>query len=301
MAGKSLTVLQLLPALESGGVERGTLELGAGLVHAGHRSLVISAGGQLVSRLTGQGSEHFQWPIGRKSLWSLRLVKRLQKFIVNNRVDILHARSRMPAWIAWLAWRGLPQKSRPRFVTSVHGLYSVSRYSSIMVRGEAVIAVSEAAQHYILEQYPHTETSRLWLRKLILDAEVIEDGLFNLHVGAVKENDGTDGSVDWIHVFHMTTVQNPTDSTGIHREQIDFTAGDPRGLCLAAASSALTYVVSNDSMDNSSYWQNTASLTSPAGTSAPAAGDLVAYLEVPSGTGKLTFNLSALYSTDDGT
>ena len=71
MAGQSLTVLQVLPALESGGVERGTLEIGAGLVHAGHRSLVISAGGRLVSRLTGQGSEHFQWPIGRKSVWDL--------------------------------------------------------------------------------------------------------------------------------------------------------------------------------------------------------------------------------------
>ena len=172
MAGKSLTVLQLLPALESGGVERGTLELGAGLVHAGHRSLVISAGGRLVSRLTGQGSEHFQWPIGRKSLWSLRLVKRLQKFIVNNRVDILHARSRMPAWIAWLAWRDLPQKTRPRLVTTVHGLYSVSRYSSIMVRGEAVIAVSEAAQHYIFEHYPHTEASRVHLIERGIDRNI---------------------------------------------------------------------------------------------------------------------------------
>jgi hypothetical protein len=56
MAERKLTVLQLLPALESGGVERGTLELGAGLVKAGHRSLVVSAGGQLVSRLTGQGA-----------------------------------------------------------------------------------------------------------------------------------------------------------------------------------------------------------------------------------------------------
>jgi hypothetical protein len=169
---------------------------------------------------------------------------------------------------------------------------------------EDTISVSQAFVVVDLSDstnFPHTETSRIWLRKLILDAEVIEDGAFNLHVGAVKENDGTDGSVDWIHVFHMTTVENPTDSTSIHRQQIDFTAGDPRGLCLAAASSALTYVVSNDSMDNSVYWRNTASLTSPAGTGAPGVGDLVAYLEVPSGTGKLTFNLAALYSTDDGT
>ena len=79
MAERKLTVLQLLPALEAGGVERGTLELGAGLVRAGHRSLVVSAGGQLVSRLTGQGSEHIQWPIGKKSLWTLRLARRLRR------------------------------------------------------------------------------------------------------------------------------------------------------------------------------------------------------------------------------
>ncbi len=172
VAGKSLTVLQLLPALESGGVERGTLELGAGLVHAGHRSLVISAGGQLVSRLTGQGSEHFQWPIGRKSLWTLRLVKRLQKFVLDQRVDILHARSRMPAWVAYLAWKGLPPETRPRFVTTVHGLYSVNRYSRIMSRGEAVIAVSAAAQAYILENYPLIETGRVHLIERGIDPNV---------------------------------------------------------------------------------------------------------------------------------
>ncbi len=163
MAARALTVLQLLPALESGGVERGTLEIGAGLVRAGHRSLVVSAGGQLVSRLTGQGSEHFQWPIGRKSLWTLRLVRRLRKFVVANKVDILHARSRLPAWIAYLAWRGMPAQSRPHFVTTVHGLYSVSRYSSVMTRGEAVVAVSEAAQRYVLEHYPDTDARRVHL------------------------------------------------------------------------------------------------------------------------------------------
>lgn len=161
MAKRSLTVLQLLPALESGGVERGTLELGAGLVKAGHRSLVISAGGQLVSRLTGQGSEHIEWPIGRKSLWTLRLVKRLQKLILDERVDILHARSRLPAWIAYLAWKGFPPQTRPRFVTTVHGLYSVSRYSRIMTRGEAVIAVSGVARDYVTSNYPTVDAARI--------------------------------------------------------------------------------------------------------------------------------------------
>ncbi|HHH43587.1 MAG TPA: glycosyltransferase [Gammaproteobacteria bacterium] len=172
MADKPLTVLQLLPALESGGVERGTLELGAGLVRAGHRSLVMSSGGQLVSRLTGQGSEHIEWPIGRKSIWTLRLVRRLRALVLDRSIDILHARSRLPAWIAWLAWRGMPEPIRPHFVTTVHGLYSVSRYSRIMTRGEAVIAVSEATRRYVQEHYPKTESSRIHVIERGIDPKV---------------------------------------------------------------------------------------------------------------------------------
>jgi glycosyltransferase involved in cell wall biosynthesis len=176
MAERPLTVLQLLPALESGGVERGTLELGAGLVRAGHRSLVISAGGQLVSRLTGQGSEHIEWPIGKKSLWTLRLVPRLRRLLRAERVDILHARSRFPAWIAWHAWRGMPEQDRPRFVTTVHGLYSVSRYSAVMTRGEAVIAVSQATRDYVLRNYPKTDATRLHVIERGIDPNVYPFG-----------------------------------------------------------------------------------------------------------------------------
>jgi glycosyltransferase involved in cell wall biosynthesis len=173
---EQLTVLQLLPALESGGVERGTLEIAAGLVKAGHESLVLSGGGQLVSRLCGQGSEHIQWPVGNKSVWTLRWVSRLRNLIRTRNIDILHARSRMPAWIAWLAWRGLPEQSRPHFVTTVHGLYSVNRYSRIMTRGEAVIAVSGAAQRYLLENYPNTDRNRVHLIERGIDPDVFPFG-----------------------------------------------------------------------------------------------------------------------------
>jgi glycosyltransferase involved in cell wall biosynthesis len=173
---RALTVLQVLPALESGGVERGTLEIAAGLAQAGHRSLVMSGGGQLVSRLTGQGSEHFQVPIGRKSLWTLRQVWRLRRLLRDERVDILHARSRFPAWIAWLAWRGMPAGQRPHFVTTVHGLYSVSRYSRIMTRGEAVIAVSKAARRYVLDSYPGVDTGRLRLIERGIDPNIFPHG-----------------------------------------------------------------------------------------------------------------------------
>ena len=149
-----MTVLQMLPALESGGVERGTVEIAAALVRAGHRALVMSAGGRLVPELEALGAEHIPLPVGRKSLLTFRHVSRVRRLLRERGVDVLHLRSRLPAWVGWLAWRGLPAVERPRLVTTVHGFYTVGRYSSVMTRGERVIAVSESVRDYILENYP---------------------------------------------------------------------------------------------------------------------------------------------------
>ncbi len=158
---KKLTVLQLVPALESGGVERGTLEVAQALVEHGHRALVMSAGGRLVAPLDQCGAEHHTWPIGTKSFSTLRLVGKLRKFLLEQKVDIVHARSRVPAWIAWLAWRRMNPATRPRFVTTVHGMYGVNRYSRIMTQGERVIAVSNTVRDYILREYPDTPADRI--------------------------------------------------------------------------------------------------------------------------------------------
>ena len=169
---EGLTVLQVLPALEGGGVERGTLELAAGLVGAGHRSLVMSAGGPLVSRLVGQGSQHFTWPLGRKSVFTLRHVKPLRRFLREQSVDILHVRSRLPAWVAYRAWRGMPERERPRFVTTVHGLYRVNPYSAVMTKGERVIVVSRAAADYVTRNYPKFDVAKLRLIERGIDRKV---------------------------------------------------------------------------------------------------------------------------------
>ncbi len=163
MSSRKLTVVQVLPALQSGGVERGTLEVGRHLVDHGHRSIVISAGGRLVDRLLQEGSEHVAWDIGKKSPWTLRLIPVLRRFLIENRVDILHARSRMPAWVCYLAWKGMDPKTRPRFITTVHGLYSVNAYSAVMVKGEKVIAVSEASRDYILHHHSAADAQRIVL------------------------------------------------------------------------------------------------------------------------------------------
>lgn len=158
-----LTVVQILPALQAGGVERCTLETARALVAAGHRSIVISSGGRLVAQLVAEGSEHIRLPVARKSLFTLLQVRPLRRLLQTLRPDILHARSRVPAWVAWLAWRALPAARRPRFVTTVHGLHSVSPYSAIMVKGEAVIAGSETVRRYILEHYPQCPPDRIHL------------------------------------------------------------------------------------------------------------------------------------------
>jgi len=158
---KKLTVLQLLPALESGGVERGTLEVAQALIGQGHRALVMSAGGRLVAPLEQCGAEHLSWPIGVKSFRTLWLVGKLRAFMQEQKVDIVHARSRVPAWIAYLAWRRMNRATRPRFVTTVHGMYGVNRYSRIMTQGERVIAVSNTVRDYILREYPDTPADRI--------------------------------------------------------------------------------------------------------------------------------------------
>ena len=111
---RKLTVLQVLPALNAGGVERGTLEIGKALVENGHRSLVMSGGGRMVEQLLAEGSEHFSWPIGKKNLWTLRLIWQLRRFLKTQKVDVLHLRSRMPAWVGYLAWKGMDPAIRPR-------------------------------------------------------------------------------------------------------------------------------------------------------------------------------------------
>lgn len=165
---RRLTVVQLLPALSSGGVERSALEIGEALVAAGHRSLVVSAGGRLVARLEAAGSEHVQMDIGRKSPTSLRHVASLRRLFAAREADIVHARSRLPAWLGWHALRAPAAGTRPHFVTTVHGLNSPGRYSGIMARGERVICVSASVRAHVLRNWPATPPERL---------QVIERGI----------------------------------------------------------------------------------------------------------------------------
>ncbi len=158
---RRLTVVQLLPALESGGVEKSTIEIATALVQAGHRALVVSAGGPLLPELAAAGAEHVSLDIGRKSLVTLRHASTLRRFFVRENIDIVHARSRLPAWLALSALKGIAADARPRLVTTMHGLNSPGRYSAVMTRGERVVCVSETVRRYLLQHYPRTDPTLL--------------------------------------------------------------------------------------------------------------------------------------------
>jgi len=153
MVARPLTIVQMLPELITGGVERGTLETGAFFVKNGHRSIVVSNGGPMVEVLVKNGSQHITLPVGEKNPRALFCIPRLRQLFVQEKVDILHLRSRLPAWMGLLAAKTIPEERRPRIVTTFHGFYSINRYSAVMTKGERVIAVSQLIKDHICQQY----------------------------------------------------------------------------------------------------------------------------------------------------
>ena len=156
---RRLCVVQLIPALDAGGAERSTLEVAQALVAAGHRSVVISAGGRLVDTLQKQGSEHVTLDLGRKSLATLARAPALRRALARIGPDIVHARSRLPAWVLRLALPGLAP--RPRVVNTVHGLNSPGWYSAILVRAERVICVSDTVAAHVRRHYGDAASARV--------------------------------------------------------------------------------------------------------------------------------------------
>jgi glycosyltransferase involved in cell wall biosynthesis len=154
LAGR--TVLQIIPRLDSGGAERTTIDVAAALVAAGARALVASEGGRLVSELQAVGGLLTPFQAAAKNPLAMALnVRRLARLVRDERVDIVHARSRAPAWVALAAMRLQP---RP-FVTTFHGAYAGRSalkisYNSVMARGDAVIANSHYTADMIRRLYP---------------------------------------------------------------------------------------------------------------------------------------------------
>ena len=155
LAAKRPTILQIIPELDTGGAELSTIEIAEAIERAGGRAIVLSEGGRLVQRLRDTGAELQFFPAAAKNpvrlWWNGR---RIAEVVRRDGVDLIHARSRAPAWSAMMAARrtGLP------FVTTYHGAYNERSplkrlYNGVMARGDVVIANSQYTADLIRMRY----------------------------------------------------------------------------------------------------------------------------------------------------
>jgi glycosyltransferase involved in cell wall biosynthesis len=149
-------ILQVLPELVTGGVERGTVDIAQALVEHGWHAIVASAGGPLTRELERVGAEHVTLPLATKNPLAIRRnATRLAQVIEDRGVSLVHARSRAPAWSAMMAAR---RTGRP-FVTTFHGTYNLGpfglkrAYNRVMTQGDRVIAISRFIARHIQETY----------------------------------------------------------------------------------------------------------------------------------------------------
>lgn len=152
-----LTVLQVVPEMSAGGVERTTIDVTAALHAAGATALVATKGGRLVNQLRGAGAEVIEGPFDSKNpLTMWRNAGVLARIVRERNVAIVHARSRAPAWSAkWAA-----QRTGAKFVTTYAGIYNAGNplkrwYNSVMAQSDIVIANSQFTARHIREAYPH--------------------------------------------------------------------------------------------------------------------------------------------------
>lgn len=156
MTQKKLTIMQIIPELGVGGAEQGCIDIAAEIVKAGARSIVVSNGGSRVNDLLRIKSEHVNLPVHSKNpITMFRNIGRIKKLIKKYEVDIVHARSRAPAWSAYAACK----KSTAGFVTTVHAAYKGNEnkfkrfYNSVMAKGDRVIAISFFIAQYVNETF----------------------------------------------------------------------------------------------------------------------------------------------------
>ncbi len=145
-----MNILQILPELNVGGVETGTVDFAKYLVEHRHHSIVVSHGGQLTAGLKKGGSKHYTLPVHKKSLRTMwKMVEPLRAIIRKENIDIVHARSRVPAWIAYFAC----QKTKAIFITTCHGRYNNRLFSQVMGWSKLVIVPSRAIGRYMIDRY----------------------------------------------------------------------------------------------------------------------------------------------------
>ncbi len=179
MMDRKPRILQLLPALGDGGVERGTVEMAAFLAEKGIENWAACDGGPLLASLEATGTHHIDLKVGRKSPFAIDAnARRLARLIDEHEIDIVHARSRAPAWVGWLATARA--KRQPRFMTTFHGVYSHGNrfkraYAGVMLKGPLVVANSSFIRDHIISVYGYP-AERIVLAPRGVDTRVFDPG-----------------------------------------------------------------------------------------------------------------------------
>ena len=185
-----MKILQVLPALGQGGVERGTIEIVRALSAAGIPNAVASAGGRLVRALEDMDVEHLQLPLDRKNPFTVRsCAKRLAEYCKDEGVTLMHVRSRAPAWaVKWASKRcGVP------WIATFHGVYGTEPrlfkipYNRVMLGGERVIAISEYVRRHILETYKDVDPEKIVLIHRGADTDVFRPDAVPREVAEAKK------------------------------------------------------------------------------------------------------------------
>ncbi len=193
-----MKVLQMIPSLELGGVERGVVDLARAMKKEGHETVVISSGGSLVAELQRMGIPHYGLPIHQKSLSALFLVSQIAHIAERERVDIIHARSRVPAWLGWLAARktGIP------FVTTCHGYYSESPLTHVMGWGKRVIVPSRAVGRHMIDDF------RVTPDKIRLIPRGVDLSQFNFSLSRFEKKEGP---LRIIHIGRFSPIKGQVE------------------------------------------------------------------------------------------
>ena len=184
---KEKVVVQVLPALNQGGVERGTIEIAEALQKAGIRNYVISAGGKMVPELTRLGVSHITLPVNTKNPISMLLNSyRLEKIFKDLDVSLVHVRSRAPAWsVKWAANRmNIP------FISTFHGRYGLKPevfkkpYNRVMTKGRLVVAVSAFIQNHLMKEYGVPDQK---IRLIPRGADINKFNMNSISVGMLQD------------------------------------------------------------------------------------------------------------------
>lgn len=198
-------IVQVLPELNEGGVERGVVEINRGLVQRGVRSTVISLGGRLAGTIEVDGGRHVTLDVCSKNLltFSFRAVQ-LRRVLVDLRPDIVHVRSRLPAWLLHVANRRLHLP----VVATVHGFNRVNPYSRIMTRADCVICVSHAVKAYIQQHYRTPDARIRVIHRGVDPAAFDPDRLDQVFLDRFRAEQGLEGRFVATSVGRVTPLKD---------------------------------------------------------------------------------------------